>query len=197
MNNFNSQFATQKLREEATESWPKQIPSRYADEYLFIHDESKPGFYNVQDVATGKIAGRVGFKTPASAVQFAQDKIKPQGGKQSSGLGETSMTSAGATFTPGTGEQMATNKSFKKKIKKEEKDVEPKLAAGKAKVYMKDKWGWEDAPSVPNRPSKGGFIYKQLFEFSFITAYTFYFLSMICSYDNYDVKAFHKLFQIC
>lgn len=47
----------------------------------------------------------------------------------------------------------------------EEKDVEPKLAAGNAKNYLKDKWGWKDAPSVPNRPSKGGFIYKQLFEY--------------------------------
>ena len=45
-----------------------------------------------------------------------------------------------------------------------EADVEPKLAAGKAKVYMKNKWGWKDAPSIPNRPSKGGFQYKQLFE---------------------------------
>ncbi len=86
--------------------------------------------------------------------QFATQKLRQ----------ETSMTGTGATFTPGTGEQMATNKAFKKKAKKEVKDVEPKLAAGKAKVYMKDKWGWKDAPSIPNRPSKGGFIYKQLFE---------------------------------
>jgi hypothetical protein len=87
--------------------------------------------------------------------QFATQKLRQ----------ETSMTnSGGATFTPGTGEQMATNKAFKKKPKKEVKDVEPKLAAGKAKIYMKDKWGWKEAPSIPNRPSKGGFIYKQLFE---------------------------------
>jgi hypothetical protein len=87
--------------------------------------------------------------------QFATQKLRQ----------ETSATNfGGATFTPGTGEQMATNKAFKKKTKKEVKDVEPKLAAGKAKIYMKDKWGWKDAPSVPNRPSKGGFIYKQLFE---------------------------------
>lgn len=87
--------------------------------------------------------------------QFATQKLRA----------ETSMTNlGGATFTPGTGEQMATNKGFKKKPKKEEKDVEPKLAAGKAKIYMKDKWGWKEAPSIPNRPSKGGFIYKQLFE---------------------------------
>ncbi len=51
---------------------------------------------------------------------------------------------------------VATKKVFKKKAKKEVKDVEPKLAAGKAKIYMKDKWGWKDAPSIPNRPSKGG-----------------------------------------
>ena len=164
MDKFNNQFATHKLRQEADNSWPETITSRYQDEYLFIHDENKPGFYNVKDLATGKIVGRFGFKTPENAIEFAKDKIKPQGGRQSSGLGETSMTSAGATFTPGTGEQMATNKAFKKKPKTEEKDVEPKLAAGKAKVYMKDKWGWKDAPSVPNRPSKGGFIYKQLFE---------------------------------
>jgi hypothetical protein len=86
--------------------------------------------------------------------QFATQKLRQ----------EMSVTGTGANFTPGTGEQMATNKAFKKKVKKEEKDVEPKLAAGKAKVYMKNKWGWKDAPSVPNRPSKGGFIYKQLFE---------------------------------
>lgn len=87
--------------------------------------------------------------------QFATQKLRQ----------ETSVTNVGgSTFTPGTGEQMATNKAFKKKAKKEVKDVEPKLAAGKAKVYMKNKWGWKDAPSIPNRPSKGGFIYKQLFE---------------------------------
>lgn len=89
--------------------------------------------------------------------QFATQKLRQ----------ETSMTGTGATFTPGTGEQTApraTKKVVKKKLTPEEKDVEPKLAAGKAKVYMKDKWGWKDAPSIPNRPSKGGFIYKQLFE---------------------------------
>jgi hypothetical protein len=89
--------------------------------------------------------------------QFATQKLRQ----------EMSVTGTGATFTPGTGEQTApraTKKVVKKKLTPEEKDVEPKLAAGKAKVYMKDKWGWKDAPSIPNRPSKGGFIYKQLFE---------------------------------
>ena len=89
--------------------------------------------------------------------QFATQKLRQ----------EMSVTGTGASFTPGTGEQagpVATKKIVKKKLKPEVKDVEPKLAAGKAKVYMKDKWGWKDAPSIPNRPSKGGFIYKQLFE---------------------------------
>lgn len=89
--------------------------------------------------------------------QFATQKLRQ----------ETSVTGTGATFTPGEGEQYAakaTKKVVRKKLQPEKKDVEPKLAAGKAKVYMKDKWGWEDAPSVPNRPSKGGFIYKQLFQ---------------------------------
>ena len=89
--------------------------------------------------------------------QFATQKLRQ----------EMSVTGTGATFTPGTGEQTApraTKKVVRKKLTPEEKDVEPKLAAGKAKVYMKDKWDWEDAPSIPNRPSKGGFIYKQLFE---------------------------------
>jgi hypothetical protein len=90
--------------------------------------------------------------------QFATQKLRQE---------TTATNFGGATFTPGTGEQsgpVATKKVFKKKVKTEEKDVEPKLAAGKAKIYMKNKWGWKDAPSIPNRPSKGGFIYKQLFE---------------------------------
>lgn len=89
--------------------------------------------------------------------QFATQKLRQ----------EMSVTGTGASFTPGTGEQTApraTKKVVRKKINTEEKDVEPKLAAGNAKVYMKDKWDWKDAPSVPNRPTKGGFIYKQLFE---------------------------------
>ena len=83
---------------------------------------------------------------------------------------EISATSAGpgsATFTSGTGEQTApraTKKVVRKKIKEDQKDVEPKLAAGEAENYVKDHWGWKEAPSVPNRPSKGGFQYKQLFE---------------------------------
>lgn len=81
-------------------------------------------------------------------------------------LSEESATgggvSNGATFTPGTGEQSATTKAFKKK--NEAKDKEPKLVAGKAKIYPVKKWGWKNAPSIPNRPSKGGFQYEKIFE---------------------------------
>jgi len=38
-----------------------------------------------------------------------------------------------------------------------------KKAKGTAHNYLKSKWGWKDAPSVPNRPSKM-IDYKQLFE---------------------------------
>lgn len=75
---------------------------------------------------------------------------------------EESVTGGTANFTAGTGEQYATTKAFKKK--NEVKDKEPKLAAGKAEVYAQKKWGWKPAPSIPNRPSKGGFQYKQMFE---------------------------------
>lgn len=65
-------------------NWPKEISSRYRDEFLFIHDDNKPGFYNVKDVQTGKIVDRYGFRTPKSAIDFAQNKVKPLGGRQSS-----------------------------------------------------------------------------------------------------------------
>jgi len=89
--------------------------------------------------------------------QFATQRLLSEESATSGGV------SNGATFTPGTGEQYSTTKAFKKK-KNEVKDVEPKLAAGKAEIYPQKKWGWKSAPSIPNRPSKGGFQYKQMFE---------------------------------
>jgi hypothetical protein len=74
--------------------------------------------------------------------QFATQKLRQ----------EMSMTGTGATFTPGTGEQTApraTKKVVRKKVKKESKAIPS---------------DWTDAESIPNRPTKGGFIYKQLFE---------------------------------
>lgn len=70
----------------------------------------------------------------------------------------------GATFTGGQGMQYAQALDQpKKKPKKEVKDVEPKLAAGKIKTnYAVKKFGFTPAPSIPNRPSTGGFQYKDL-----------------------------------
>ncbi len=75
------------------------------------------------------------------------------------GIEETSTTSGAGTYLP-----KATVKKKTDGVKKNKKDVEPKLAAGPADIYMKNKWGWKEAPSIPNRPSKGGFMYEQLFE---------------------------------
>jgi hypothetical protein len=70
----------------------------------------------------------------------------------------------GATFTPGSGMQYAQALDQpKKKPKKEVKDKEPKLAAGKLKQnYAVDHFGFTPAPSIPNRKSTGGFQYKDL-----------------------------------
>jgi hypothetical protein len=90
--------------------------------------------------------------------QLATQRLR----NEDSVTGGNAPADTAATFKAGDGMQYATKKAFKKK--NEVKDVEPKLAAGKAKVYAQKKWGWKPAPSIPNRPSKGGFQYKQMFE---------------------------------
>ncbi len=181
MKPFNNQFATQKLRENTV-----KFTIDNSDLYTAIMDKfmrptgtpiSDEGDYLETDLNTFNriqdLAQSMGFESGVDYdYEIESDYMKrrkdPEYGKDVidySGTKideECSVTGTGATMTPGTGEQYATPKAFKKK--NEEKDVEPKLAAGKAKIYMKDKWGWKDAPSIPNRPSKGGFIYKQLFE---------------------------------
>lgn len=90
--------------------------------------------------------------------QLATQRLR----NEDSVTGGNAPADTAATFKAGDGMQYATKKAFKKK--NEIKDVEPKLAAGKATVYPQKKWGWKSAPSIPNRPSKGGFQYKQMFE---------------------------------
>jgi len=68
-------------------------------------------------------------------------------------------TTTGATATPGAGEQYFS----KAKVKKIKEDA-PMLAAGKVKHnYAVEKFGYELAPSIPNRKSKM-IDYKQLYE---------------------------------
>ena len=157
--NFSNQFATQILREESTEvtvsgidritgleSWDSTIESLIRSGW-----ELEP-----EDIDAIKKGETVKLISPNGRRKISVSL------KKVDGLEEESVTGAGANFVPGTGEQYATPNAFKKR--NEEEDVEPKLAAGNAKVYMKNKWGWKDAPSIPNRPSKGGFVYKQLYE---------------------------------
>lgn len=97
--------------------------------------------------------------------QFATQRLRIQ--KNIEEGSETSSGPGSATEKSGVGEQpapRATGKLVRKKVKNEEKDVEPKRAAGPAKIYPVKKWGWKKAPSIPNRPSKGGFEYKDLWE---------------------------------
>lgn len=90
--------------------------------------------------------------------QLATQRLR----SEDSVTGGNAPANTAATFKAGNGMQYATKKAFKKK--NEVKDVEPKLAAGKAQIYAQKKMGWKLAPSIPNRPSKGGFQYKQMFE---------------------------------
>jgi hypothetical protein len=74
------------IKEDNEMEFPKEISSRYGNEFVFIHDDSKPGFYNIKDLETGKIVGRAGFSTPEKAKSFAMDKVKPKGGTMSTQL---------------------------------------------------------------------------------------------------------------
>jgi hypothetical protein len=72
---------------------------------------------------------------------------------------EMSATGTGASFSPG-GDFVASKYAFKKKVKEDA----PQLAAGKVKDnYAVSHFGFKDAPSIPNRPSKA-MDYKELWE---------------------------------
>ena len=84
------------LNEEMGE-WPKELTSRYSDEYRFELEkvtptyQDKPGRakYRVIDIESGELKGTPVFGTPESLMAFADDLIKPQGGTQSSNFGES------------------------------------------------------------------------------------------------------------
>jgi len=166
--NFSNQFATQILREESaevtvsgidritgSESWDSTIESLIRSGW-----ELEP-----EDIDAIKKGETVKLISPNGRRKISVSLKKVDGLEE-----EGSVTSAGqgsSTFKGDVGEQpapRATKKVVRKNLNAEVADVETKLAAGKAKNYVKDKWGWKDAPSIPNRPSKGGFIYKQLYE---------------------------------
>jgi len=76
--------------------WPKELSSRYSDEYRFELEKVTPTYkdkpgrakYRVIDIESGELKGTPVFGKPESLMAFADDLIKPQGGTQSTNLGE-------------------------------------------------------------------------------------------------------------
>lgn len=71
------------------QDWPQDIESRYG-EYIFtlIKTGSDRAKYAVVDVETAEQKGTLVFNTVDELKAFASDYIKPQGGTQSTHLGE-------------------------------------------------------------------------------------------------------------
>ena len=77
--------------------WPKELTSRYSDEYRFELEKVTPTYkdkpgrakYRVIDIESGELKATPVFGTPESLMAYADDLIKPQGGTQSSNFGES------------------------------------------------------------------------------------------------------------
>ena len=77
--------------------WPKELTSRYSDEYRFELEKVSPTYqdkpgrakYRVIDIESGELKGTPVFGTPESLMAYADDLIKKQGGTQSTNLGES------------------------------------------------------------------------------------------------------------
>lgn len=69
--------------------WPEVLDSRYSDEYVFklLKTSSDRAKYAVIDKETGEQEGTLVFNKPEQLRTYAQDLIKPQGGRQSSHFG--------------------------------------------------------------------------------------------------------------
>lgn len=159
MKEFNQQFSTIHLREEFEGQYDKVLFSTNdpkVDNLLnteFYDKLDQDGDYYSLDADTfGKFQDKA-FSMGLNMTDIVK-KVEEEG-----------SVTGGEAFLPGLDVPEKKYKAGYTQKVEEEKDVEPKYAAGKAKNYLKDKWGWKEAPSIPNRPSKGGFIYKQLFEY--------------------------------
>ena len=71
------------------QDWPQELESRYG-EFIFklIKVGSDRAKYSLVDVETGEEKGTPVFKSVDTLKAFASDYIKPQGGTQSTNLGE-------------------------------------------------------------------------------------------------------------
>jgi predicted DNA-binding antitoxin AbrB/MazE fold protein len=159
MKEFNQQFSTLRLREELEGQYDKVLFStndaqldNLLNTKFYDQLENEGDYYSLDADTFGK------FEDLAFSMGFNMtDIVKKENVDE-----EGSVTGAGEAYLPGLDVPEKKYKAGYTQKVEEEKDVEPKLAAGNTKNIMK---GWEDAPSIPNRPSKGGFIYKQLFEY--------------------------------
>ena len=90
------QFLNREYVNEVT-NWPKELTSRYSDEYRFELEkvtptyQDKPGRakYRVIDIESGELKATPVFGKPEHLMAYADDLIKPQGGTQSTNLGES------------------------------------------------------------------------------------------------------------
>ena len=118
MKQFNTQFATQRLRESLNEV---KFTIDDGDLYSAVMDRYMRGA-SIQDMLI-KDEGDY-LETDEETFQgiqaIAMDLDKVDALIRLDGIEETSATGAGANFVPGTGEQLATPKAFKK-VKKEVK----------------------------------------------------------------------------
>ena len=84
------------MLEEEVAEWPKKLNSRYNGEYRFELQKVEPTYknkpgrakYHVIDIASGELKGTPVFGSVSSLQTFADNLIKPQGGTQSTNLGE-------------------------------------------------------------------------------------------------------------
>jgi hypothetical protein len=94
-----SELSTAMLNENMGE-WPKELTSRYSDEYRFELEKVSPTYkdkpgrakYRVIDIESGELKGTPVFEKPESLMAYADDLIKPQGGRQSSHFGTNEGT---------------------------------------------------------------------------------------------------------
>lgn len=115
-----------KFLKENTSKWPKEITSRYSDEYRFeLQDiKSDRAKYNIIDIESGKLKGTQLFGKPEHLISYAENLIKPQGGTQSTNLGESKTSNIDESKKPcscgcgtcGEGEGPKLNESFKGKL---------------------------------------------------------------------------------
>jgi hypothetical protein len=156
MKEFNQQFSTLRLREQFEGQYDKVLFStndaqldNLLNTKFYDQLENEGDYYSLDADTFGK------FEDLASSMGFNMTDIIKKVDE------EGSVTGGGEAYLPGLDVPEKKYKAGYTEKVEEDKDVEPKLAAGKSKNIMK---GWKDSPSIPNRPSTGGFIYKQLFE---------------------------------